>query len=287
MNINTAIIPYTTPITAEEFIKTVLQKTRKDEINNSNLPEEILLKICKELEPSDLLKLRLVTKQFDRICSDIELYKGSADQVPNLNTLENRNVTEQARSFFSRYYEIMGKNLGLSNETLALPNSNKIIDDLCTNTNMLTNKLYEYIRYDESLDAETVSMFFRSGVKADIEILNHCFRESNFNEKPVSVELVKLIINKLETPLAKKQLIDLFLYAVSCKTNKIEVFKFLLEELKCPIPPMINTSHFNPEIQEYILDTQIAQLLTIRTLHVANCHRLTTIVSAPFIGGPY
>lgn len=259
-------------------------------INITNIPNEILFQIFDQIrnkveDPSELLKLREVSKQFQRVASDIRLYREFADQFPNLNTLEDRSVTEQTNGFINKYYEIMCKGLGLPNEILNGPDYKKIIYnqiikdlneivDSNTNTNMLTNKLYHYISSDANLDTETVNMFFRSGVKADIQILNHCFREGNLHEKSVNFDLVKLIIKKLETPLTDEQLKNLFCEAVSCRTTKLEVFKFLIHELGCTITNMkFDTNHLSQEIQDYLQ----TQMYTITILDCSGINSLTEI----------
>lgn len=238
------------------------------------IPEEILFQVCDNIgELSDLLNLREVTTLFNRVSSESSLYRKFADQVPNLDTLSKKNVSEQAGIFFNRYYEIMSRELGVENNA-SDPNSRKIIDQEIQKKlgeeyiqrgfqmNSLLQKLYEYIfnTEAENLETETIKMFLRSGVKPDIHVLNYCFLINDYKKTSVGVDVVKLIIKNLDTPLTTEQLQSLLGLATSTPNTGIEIFRFLIEELKCPLTNIfVNTDKFNEEIKAYIYAAQVAQ----------------------------
>lgn len=104
-----------------------------DNFNNLvSLPDEIILNICEKVSElydlSDLLNLRLVSQQLNRISSEPKLYKKFAKEYTNLKALNSRNVTEVSRDSLQRYYKVMCCNFWFPNITLDQANVEKEID---------------------------------------------------------------------------------------------------------------------------------------------------------------
>lgn len=215
-----------------------------------HLPEETILKIFDYVEYLTLFNLRLVSKECNRIASDSNLYAEFYYSFRNLHPYRKFSISEQYR-----YYEIMGRALNVPNSRCKVDNEitnqqNSQLIKYGNHTNEFIENFLSCVK-NKDTSIETIHMFLISDIPINLIFYRCCI----ILIKNGSVEKLRLIKSFLGYPPSTCLLESIFSNALENRSLSLEMCKFLLEELNCPIClKRLNEPrfYFDSRIHEYI-----------------------------------